>query len=388
MNLQDVITKLETNNSDTEESKSDKQQNLVECIQAARACLLSYVELQTQFSMYSWNSLSQISQILNSDSRMFEGFNDIKKHFSPNNQNNLPFINKIPTTSSMQQHPATNLITQHSSQQSIAASWSSFDSNGCGGSSVSENSEFCGLEDAINLLSLQPNGQSQRFMPSKSHDDEPENQVKMNNLAFDEASWAINQEALSQFPALKDWPAFWLSCDFSVDNMAEQLNTWNSFTINEQDSNSGSGESDDNLASYCGNIKNTPFFNRFGGKQSKCGSQSTPAVKRLSCSSDNINLDAALNLASATVMNMRMNYPANMPLDVRVAKTSTWPLKQTPDYTEFSDLISSPERDYNMLNTSPSHTAHIASHELSPMWQFQGGDQENSYPYFDCTDNC
>lgn len=71
MALQEVLNRLEEENSQLNGSPSSVHNNksVMENIKAVGSCLLSYVELQAQFSLSCWKSLSQISK--NSESLVF-----------------------------------------------------------------------------------------------------------------------------------------------------------------------------------------------------------------------------------------------------------------------------------------------------------------------------
>ena len=87
MSLQEVINQLESDENDPPTSKSDHNnhvhpQDLAKSIEAAKSCLLSYIELQAQFSRSSWKSLNHLSKALKSDESMADPVKKIKKHFS------------------------------------------------------------------------------------------------------------------------------------------------------------------------------------------------------------------------------------------------------------------------------------------------------------------
>jgi hypothetical protein len=85
MSLQEVINQLESDENDPPSSKSDDNDgnlDLGKSIEAAKSCLLSYIELQAQFSRSSWKSLNHLSKALKSDESMADPVKKIKRHFS------------------------------------------------------------------------------------------------------------------------------------------------------------------------------------------------------------------------------------------------------------------------------------------------------------------
>lgn len=88
MTLQDVLNNLEQENLSSDlRSKGDLGNNLSleKSIQAAKSCLLAYIELQAQFSYNSWKSLNHLSKVLKSDPSMADVICNVGKHFPPKN---------------------------------------------------------------------------------------------------------------------------------------------------------------------------------------------------------------------------------------------------------------------------------------------------------------
>lgn len=149
MNLQEVINKLESRDhldrGNHNYGDQHAEPSLEHCIQAAKSCLLSYIELQTQFSYNSYKSLSQLSKVLKTDATMADVVKNIKQHFSFNDHANKESddacntslrggAEKVPSSSK------TSLMDTSRTRQ--------------GPSAENEQDSFS-LEDAINLLSLE-----------------------------------------------------------------------------------------------------------------------------------------------------------------------------------------------------------------------------------------
>lgn len=146
--LQDLINKIESQSvSDNNHHLHSVHQNgpsndqndpsgtLIDSIQSAKSCLLSYIELQTQFSYSSWKSLNYLSKALKADNSMKDVVKRLKIEFdlqkqissSPIKQNASvtydDHVNNCPGSSFFGQVTGDRVIeTSHQSKHSADAS--------------------------------------------------------------------------------------------------------------------------------------------------------------------------------------------------------------------------------------------------------------------------
>lgn len=159
MSLQEVINQLES--EENESPSNDSHEQLAKSIDAAKACLLSYIELQAQFSRSSWKSLNHLSKALKSDQSMTDPVKKIKKHFdskkklrnnNDNNESNLQPLSSPQDVNVGQQLEHQSLKGASSSDESVVLSRSS--SKGRKSKNSLAIKHVSGLKEAMELLSL------------------------------------------------------------------------------------------------------------------------------------------------------------------------------------------------------------------------------------------
>jgi len=103
MSLQEVMNCLDASETIPTDRKrgSDRRINLEKSIQAAKACLLSYIELQTQYSYASWKSLNHLSKALQMDCNMSDIVTNIRQHYNFDSVAKKHLSNAIPTSSGL-----------------------------------------------------------------------------------------------------------------------------------------------------------------------------------------------------------------------------------------------------------------------------------------------
>jgi len=101
MSLQEVMNCLDASETIPTDRKrgSDRHINLEKSIQAAKACLLSYIELQTQYSYASWKSLNHLSKALQMDCNMSDIVTNIRQHYTFDSVARKHLSNAIHTSS-------------------------------------------------------------------------------------------------------------------------------------------------------------------------------------------------------------------------------------------------------------------------------------------------
>lgn len=416
MSLQEVINKLESPDAfETGKNKAylnmDSEPSLEQCIQSAKSCLLSYIELQSQFSYNSWKALSQLSKVLKSDNNMADVVKNIKQHFSFNDQ--------TPHEAETIQTASTPRPREKSPSLRSQASSSSFTKPLI---KTPENElDSFGIEDALNLLSLEsdiarkPKKRSKRrkrvanLGQAKSATSDPrlksfdislEKDTAENNKqqyggdlsAIKQSTWpgkATNSERGAHY---NDW-SLW-SNPSEADKMFNLptrtpfstktfQDSWNAFALSDQSkdstiscsvSASASGSLSESSNTSMGmasgfdrrrlshekannNVREPSNVDMFGSLNNFLESDRSAiiaAAKRLSSSSDGITVDSDLNMPCFAFNDQSNNSGTNtVPLDVRVAKTSTWPLKQasstssTSNWTAFSPIPLAGEDDHH-----------------------------------------
>lgn len=416
MSLQDVINKLESpDNCDSSNSKNvssgDDQPSLDHSIKAAKACLLSYIELQSQFSYNSWKALSQLSKVLKADSNMADVVTNIKTHFSFNEPQLQVQVQSADTSAAAKM---ANFDKKSRERNANSKQMSKLAANRQTSSRHEQDSY--GLEDAINLLSLASkkskktsrrskipsatrtrtsNRKSATFdVRSKSFDkrclegdlfQDSGRQMEMNVLK--QSTWPgkannnCTSDRASYYNDWSLWPANMQDTTISSTPHAPCVpfrpetfqDSWNAFALNNNDQHKNSTPSCSVSASASGSLsggsnssvgmpstvgylqlrqkiapkiensamKNNTSVNLFGSLNNFLDCDSSEviagAAKRISHrSSDALSGDTGVHLPSFA-FNEPSSSMSTVPLDVRIAKTSTWPLKQTSSSTGSSN---------------------------------------------------
>lgn len=374
MTLQELLNKMEN-----DDESDPKNEFFNDCINSAICCLQSYIELQSQFSLSSFQSFSTLSDSLNSGTTS-DISKDVRRHFancnyrkefnlisdgpnanlaqvSPVQMNNLPQISPVQINNLTQVSPAqiNNLVSQSNQSQSQnfykltndlspSPGWSSINSinsiNSNNYVSSSSDQSSVVLDDVINLLSLKSN------LPNNNVPNNKLNQMLSQNISQQSLANQCNefllsrptghQENLSSKSPLSPYNEWqlWTAAGEAIEanNDHQALQAWNSLSLGDNISSSGSGSEENvvmnSIFDSANNMNSNNVCNLFVD-QFLQQNQNSEQVKRLSSSSD--GLEGALTSLGLNEIDSYDAFASAFTPDfnqIRIAKTSTWPLKQ------------------------------------------------------------
>lgn len=348
MTLQELLNKME---NDDESDPNNEFFN--DCINSAICCLQSYIELQSQFSLSSFQSFSKLSDSLNSGTTS-DISKDVRRHFANCNYNKeFNLISDGPNTNLAQVSPVkmNNLVSQSNQIQSQnfykltndlspSSGWSSINSiNSNNYVSSSSDQSSVVLDDVINLLSLKSN------LPNNNVPNNKLNQMLSQNISQQPLANECNefllrrpsghQENLSSKSPLSPYNEWqlWTAAGEAIEaNNDQALQAWNSLSLGDNISSSGSGSEENigmnSIFDSANNMNSDNVCNLFVD-QFLQQNQNSEQMKRLSSSSD--GLEGALTSLGLNEIDSYDAFASAFTPDfnqIRIAKTSTWPLKQ------------------------------------------------------------
>lgn len=348
MTLQELLNKME---NDDESDPNNEFFN--DCINSAICCLQSYIELQSQFSLSSFQSFSKLSDSLNSGTTS-DISKDVRRHFANCNYNKeFNLISDGPNTNLAQVSPVkmNNLVSQSNQIQSQnfykltndlspSSGWSSINSiNSNNYVSSSSDQSSVVLDDVINLLSLKSN------LPNNNVPNNKLNQMLSQNISQQPLANECNefllrrpsghQENLSSKSPLSPYNEWqlWTAAGEAIEaNNDQALQAWNSLSLGDNISSSGSGSEENigmnSMFDSANNMNSDNVCNLFVD-QFLQQNQNSEQMKRLSSSSD--GLEGALTSLGLNEIDSYDAFASAFTPDfnqIRIAKTSTWPLKQ------------------------------------------------------------
>ncbi|KAI1301518.1 hypothetical protein HDE_03231 [Halotydeus destructor] len=413
MSLQEVINKLEMN--DNVGMNNIDEPSLESCIQAAKCCLLSYIELQAQFSYKSWKSLNQLCKVLRSDSTMTDVVENIKQHFKtePDTANktipvSLPEM-KLPEAAQASNQDvyglgdAINLLSLRTdnlksirkhkkrrkvkprvnlSTMPVVAKSATFD----GRYKLPESTAFGNETNAFGAI---PNKVKQSTWPGKTR-------VSESTSVFNEWSlWSDNP--ISSTPLQRESQRD----PFSSSNFQSPWKA--AFSASDQTSTStlGSCSVPHSVIGSLSGGSNVELDNRIVPSSTEGSSRVSESyasflghysVKRNSSrSSEGLIVDPGFTIADFAFSDTQPG--PGLDCNSRTAKTSTWPMKQGPvtgtsanGWATFSPMPSSLERQCeDAFAVSSSHSqSSVAS---SSLWPFQGPKTSQEFRPFESNNN-